>query len=311
MYLRSFLILVMTVCFAGSLLAQEGNKGGRAGAQYLKIGVAAQAAAMGEAYVAVGNDVSACFYNPSGLTKLKASQAMFSNISWPADISYNFVALALPVQSLGGAIAVQAAALSTDDMIVRTPLRPEGTGQTFRAADYYVGLSYARDLTDHFTFGVTVKGLMEQAYGISATGWAVDLASMYYTGFESFRFGWNLSNFGPDMKFIDEAYALPVLITFGVAAEVFDNDFHRLTLAAQANRPNDNAERGSIGAEYCLRDILSLRIGYKINYDVEKLSLGAGVKVDLEPLGKIWFDYAYSDLTFLLRAHRITVGVEF
>jgi hypothetical protein len=133
---------------------------------------------------------------------------------------------------------------------------------------------------------------------------------MYETGFGSFRFGWILSNFGPDMKYIDEAFALPAVMTFGVAAEAFDNDFHRLTIAVQANRPNDNAERGSVGAEYRVRNVFALRVGYKVNYDVEKLSLGAGLRINVEPVGTVLFDYSFSDMTELLVAHRITIGIE-
>jgi long-subunit fatty acid transport protein len=310
MQFRRTLLLLMILCLVLPLRAQEGNKGGRAGAQFLKIGVAARATGMGEAFVAVANDVSACFYNPSGLTQVKAPQAMFSNIRWPAEIAYNYAAFALPLEFLDGTLGVHAASLSTGDMIVRTPLRPEGTGQTFRAANYDLGISFARNLTDHFSFGVTMKGISEHAYGLSASGWAVDLASMYETGFGSFRFGWILSNFGPDMKYIDEAFALPAVMTFGVAAEAFDNDFHRLTIAVQANRPNDNAERGSVGAEYRVRNVFALRVGYKVNYDVEKLSLGAGLRINVEPVGTVLFDYSFSDMTELLVAHRITIGIE-
>ncbi len=42
-------------------------------------------------------------------------------------------------------------------MKVRTPLQPDGTGETFYAGNYKFGLSYARFLTDRVTFGGTLN----------------------------------------------------------------------------------------------------------------------------------------------------------
>jgi len=300
-----FLLIAVTAS------AQSGNKGGRSGAQFLEIGVGARAVGMGETFIAMTDDASSTYYNPAGLGALKGFEATFSTIQWPADITYNFAAAAMPVTFLGGSVGFQIGRLTTGEMLVRTPLRPEGTGQKFEAANFVTGLSYARSLTDKFTFGLSVKYVRLDAFRYRADGLAMDLGSTYRTGFKSFRFGWVISNFGPDLKFINETFSLPTSITFGIAAEAFQNEVHTLTLTFQGNRPNDNQERASVGMEYWFKDLLALRGGYRINYDADRYSFGIGIRVPVPPLRRVQIDYAYTDMSDLNQVNRFSVTFGF
>jgi len=308
---RGLSLSLAFLLIAGTSWAQSGNKGGRSGAQFLEIGVGARAAGMGGSFTAVANDASSSFYNPAGLVGLSGVQFLFSTIQWPADISYDFAAAGLPVHFLNGTVGVHIGRLSTGEMKVRTPLRPEGTGQSFEAADFVSGLSYARSLTDKFTFGATVKYVRLEAFTYTADGIAVDVGSTYQTGFKSLRFAWMISNYGPDLKFINETFSLPTAITFGVAAEALQNQERTLTLTLQVNRPSDNEERASLGMEYWLKNLLALRAGYQVNYDAESLSFGVGINAPIAALGRVKVDYAYADLDDLTQAHRFSLGIQF
>ncbi len=55
------LILLLPVAAFGTEFAKVGT----VGAQFLKIGIGARGAAMGGAYEAISNDVTAVFWNPS------------------------------------------------------------------------------------------------------------------------------------------------------------------------------------------------------------------------------------------------------
>lgn len=303
------LLLLLTV-IPFSIHAQSGNSGGRSGAQFLEIGVGSRAVAMGGSFVAVSNDISSCYYNPAGLVSLKNIESIFSIVEMPADINYNFAALGKPVRFLNGVIAFHFIQLSTGEMLVRTPLYPKGTGQKFEANNLTLGFSYGHSVSNKFSIGMSVKYIHLGAFKYCTSGIAMDLGTIYYTGFKSVRFGWVISNFGQDLKFINESFSLPTAINFGVAAEAFQNDLNTLTLSIEANRPNDNEERLSLGMEYWLKDILAIRGGYRINYDADRFSFGIGIKMSVPKIGNLKFDYAYSDMQYLNQINRYSILIE-
>ena len=78
------------------------TKVGTTAGQFLKIGPGARALAMGGAYVGVSDDIYAVYYNPAGVAINKGNgQAAFNHTQWLADVSYDFAAASLHVESLG------------------------------------------------------------------------------------------------------------------------------------------------------------------------------------------------------------------
>ncbi|MEA3507198.1 MAG: hypothetical protein U9R36_06915, partial [Elusimicrobiota bacterium] len=73
--------------------------GADSGAEFLKFGVGGRASAMGEAYAAVGGDITSAYWNPAGLAGIKRYQlgAMHSAVTEDADLG--FLSSGLP---LGG-----------------------------------------------------------------------------------------------------------------------------------------------------------------------------------------------------------------
>lgn len=85
---------------------------------------------------------------------------------------------------------------------------------------------------------------------------------------------------------------------------------HRLTLGADANHPNDGPERVNTGLEYCFRELLALRAGYKFGYDEQSWTAGGGVNLG-SSAQRIHFDYALADFGALDKVHRFSLGVAF
>ena len=110
-----------------------GQRAGISTAQFLKIGVGARSAAMGESFVAVSNDASAIFWNPAGIASLKKNEVLLTHNNWIADISYNFAGIAIPMEL--GTFAIFVVSLNMGEMEVRTEYEQEGTGELFDAAD--------------------------------------------------------------------------------------------------------------------------------------------------------------------------------
>lgn len=283
---------------------------GSTDAQFLKIGVSARGAGMGDAFIAVVDGAEAAFYNPAALAWISSNAVAFTHTMWFAGINHDFVAAAHTF-GRSGTLALSATALYTDEMMVRTPLQPDGTGETFYAGNYRLGLSYARYLTDRVTFGGTLSYIRMSLYSdFVGEAVAADIGVLYVTHFRGFRFGMKIANFGSEVKFVHESYPLPTNFTFGLAMNAVDAPTQTLAVSFSAVKPNDGRPLGDVGAEWCYQRLLFLRGGYHLNHDVARYTMGGGLQLDLAGV-RVRFDYAYSDFSLLGAAQRIGVNAQF
>jgi hypothetical protein len=258
------------------------------------------------------------YWNPAGLTRIAHGEFTVTHTKWVADINWDFVGLAYRFPGIG-TVGISGGFLTMDDMDETSPTsRPEEgyrTGRLFTASDYVLGVSFARMLTDKFAVGGTVKYVAQYLDQEEAIGFAVDVGTLYDTGFKTIRLGMTIQNFGGDMKFVEDKYPLPMAFKFGMAMDFMDTGAHKITGSAEMNHPSDNAETLNFGTEYWFNNMLALRGGYKLNYDAEGLTAGVGVKLGIG-FAKLNLDYAYTDVgdmahSFASSAHRITVGFLF
>ena len=289
-------------------------KVGTAGAQFLEIGVSARAVGMGDAFLAISNDASALYYNPAGLVQLEKTELLASHIEYPADINYEFLGLAYPSNQLGGVLGVGFYMLNSGDIPLTTyfyPLDedPYSSLQTFSAKEYALALSYGVSLTDRFSVGLTFKYIGQSYEKEKASGWAADIGTLYNTGFRGFKIAMVISNFGPDLKFIQMEYPLPMNFKFGGSLDIINNGSHKATFALEGSHPNDNLEKFNGGLEYWYNDALALRIGNHFSNDTGGFTAGAGLKMKLSQLN-LGFDYAYHDFGYLNQIHRFSVNVK-
>ncbi len=310
------IFFITTTAHAQLIPVLGSQRAGTAMAQFLKIGVGARAVGMGEAFVAVANDASALYWNPAGLAQMSRNELIFSHVNWPVDVRHEFVGY---VHRFGGANALgfSLTALHTDDLEETTEFQPLGTGNYAPFGDIAVGLSFARQMTDRFSFGVTLKYMDETLAELHARNVFVDFGTYYRTGFGNSRFAVAVTNFGTNIKpsgtvtYRDGAstnrfqdFSPPTIFRVGFATEVVDNEAHKMTTALQLNHPNDNAENVSAGVEYWWRKTLALRSGYRLNADEQSFTFGAGVAI---PLARyhLNLDFAYSDFGRLGNATRV------
>lgn len=334
-------IFILIVVFYSAAFAGGFSKVGTAAAQFLKIGVGARSAALGGTFAAINNDVDALYWNPAGIAAIDEASVSVSHTTWIAEIAHNFAGVVVPIGSQES-IGISVIGLNAPEQEITTIENPEGTGIYYKVGDYAFGVSYARYLTDRFAFGLTVKYIQQNLYNETASGFALDLGTTMKTGFYGLTIAMAASNFGTNLKLegtdlistadvnttlsgdykpssnlATEEYPLPLNFRVGVALNILGTgegvvltDKHRLTLAIDGNHPNDNNERANIGTEYSFDETFFLRAGYKINYDIEKWSFGAGVKTSIA--GKlISIDYALADYNDFGTVSRFTVGLRF
>ncbi len=328
-------LIILTLVLSHSGVAEEFSKVGSVGAQFLKIGVGAKYVGMGEASVACVNDAYAMYWNPAGLTQLSQNNLRFTNVDWIDDVQLNYVSFGKPWGS-SSAWGISMTVLTMGDMEVTTVQEPEGTGEKFSASDYSIALGYARKLTDRFSLGLSFKYLWERISEESASGFAFDFGTLFFTGIQNLRMGMNISNLGPEMKLdgpeLDvfytpypentnydgvksklavEPYDLPLTFRVGLAYDLYPSADSRLTLSSEAKHPNDNLQQVSFGGEWVWKEMVSLRTGYKLNYEEEGLTLGGGLKLKTGERTTLELNYAWADFNRLQSVHRFSVGFDF
>ncbi len=346
---KLFALVTSLALASGSASAQSNEpntdtvtKVGTTSAQFLKIGVGARAVALGGAYVAEATDLSALYWNPAGLSKLRGAAVQFAYTDYLADISYNFAAFGTNLGNLG-TIAASIIYLDSGEMTVRTTDRPDPSAdeaERFSVQDLALQVSYGRALTDRFSIGTTVKYIREKIYNSSASTMAFDVGLVFTTPFEALRLGTSMSNFGPKMQmsgrdilfssdpdpnrsgnvdvvnseYRTDEFSLPLLFRLGLAWDAVNNANHRIVLLTDAAHPNDNSEYLNLGGEYSFRDLVFLRAGVRNVFEEDGeqgVTFGGGLNVRIDRSLRMRVDYAYADFGRLEQTHWFTVDLSF
>src|SRR5437588_12489556 len=79
---------ILAVMSQSALMSQEFNKSGRTAFQFLKIGVGARQAALGEASIATVRDINSVFWDPAGISGITTAEASFSYARCLADMNF-------------------------------------------------------------------------------------------------------------------------------------------------------------------------------------------------------------------------------
>lgn len=332
-------MLAATLMITTNALPQNVTKVGTTAAKFLSIPVGARALGMGGAFVAVANDASAMYWNPSGMTGIGQSEAVFTHAAWLADIDFNYGGVAIPMGE-GGVVGVSFTSLSMEEMERTTEDNPEGTGQFFSAGSFAVSVSYANKLTEWFSIGGSVKYVNEHIWNSNATGFAIDVGTLFTTPFPGLKFGVAITNFGTKMRISGDdllvqkdislnngnnanvnanlstdAFDLPLALRIGVAYQPISDEDKEVTLCVDAGHPNDNSESINVGGEFTgFSRILSLRAGYKSLFSKsseEQFTVGGGLRYDVGAglIAKV--DYAYEKFGRLENVHKFSIGVLF
>lgn len=182
-----------------------------------------------------------------------------------------------------------------------------GEGHPFELT---VAGSFGTSINSKLKLGGTVKFIHshlsdigageEQGKGV-ASDFAVD-AGILYKITDRLQFGSALTNFGPDIKYIDAAQAdpLPRNLAVGLSYKVWNTPYNSLIVQGELNKMLVDLNHGfgreleyawrHIGAEYWYANFIALRAGYKYDKegDVKHLTFGAGLQY-----GAARFDMAY------------------
>ncbi len=292
---------------------------------FLLISPHSRAGGMGEAFVALADDVSASYWNPAGLAFQQGSQFTSMYSRWLpqfnlSDLYYLFGAYRQSFEGLGtiaGNITFINLGEQTQTSEVGTELG------VFSSNEFALTLSYGTLLSETFGVGVNIKyirsNLSDVAVGAQrdkgrATAFAVGVGLLKKQFLlDNLNFGLSISNMGNKVTFVDadQADPLPTNLRVGFAYRVLDQEFNKLTIVTDVNKLIVNKDEDgntdsvlkafatswenddfifNVGAEYWYADLIALRTGY--NYDdagnVKYLTFGAGLRY-----ATYQFDFGY------------------
>ena len=284
---------------------------GLGGFQFLKVGQGARAVGMGDAYTAVSDDINAIFWNPAGLVNIRGTAWTATYTKWLVDSYLYSGAVAYNTGTgKGGVLGLSVVGFKPDDIEETTIFQPQGTGQTVSAGDLAIGVVYALKLTDKFSFATRLSWVHQTLYTYSVNSVGLDVGTLFHTGFKSLRLAMALRNFGPDKKVTETKFFMPLLYNVGAAGEVYGEkgDPTYLTVSAETMFAADYELRAHVGAELWVNNMIALRGGYKLNYDTDAWSIGAGLKYEVAGDRTVTVDVSYSTMgEYLMSPLRVSI----
>ena len=285
------------------LLTGQYERPGSAAAQFLKIDVSPRGSSMAGAYIAVVEGAEAAWYNPARIARIMGTGISLNHTAWFTGINVDFISWA---QSFGrkGAFAFSVTTLYTPEMKVRTPMQPDGTGETFYAGSLRAGLSFARQLTYNVCFGVTTNYIYLALYSdFTQNAVSIDFSVDYQSDYHGLRFAMKIANFGSNIKFVNEVYPMPTNFNFGLSFNALDAVSYKLVATGAIIKPNDGAPLGQIGTELQYNNLLFLRGGYHIGHSSATIALGGGYRQTLGSKS-LEVNYSWEDYSTLGGTHR-------
>jgi hypothetical protein len=333
---RILVAMMFLATGASSLLAQ--SKTGTTVGQFLLIEPSARIAGMGNAGATVYGEIQAAYYNPAAIGHFGGNGVQFTHSMWIADITYDYAGAALMLGDIGNLYA-SLTALNSGEIDVRTVEQPLGTGERYTVSDVAFGLGFGRRISDRFSLGFQMTYLSETIWHSGMSAFAINVGTLYQISPSGLRIGASISNFGTRAKYdgrdlrilynqnpqkyggnralpaelFTNDFPLPILFRVGLGMPVELDQNNRLTVAVDAFHPSDNTESVSVGAEWTVFNIFSVRGGYQNLFlqDSEVgLTLGAGLQYVSDNL-TVNVDYGWANYGLLEKTQRLTVGVSF
>jgi len=278
------------IVLASPLLCHASNKNvGTSGAQFLKIGAGARPTAMGDAVVALADDVNAVYFNPAGLGYLSSVELTAMHTQWIQDMNYEFGALVYPSQV--GTFGFSAATLKVEDQEKRES--DESLSGTFDTLDAAYGLSYGKLVLPRLSLGGTIRFIDQEIDTTSAQTWSGDVGGLYKLADLPLSLGLAVRHFGQKVKFNEEGDPLPLTINYGLGANLFKD---RLKLGTDVRHPRDNDVQFGVGGEWVQYISEGIQMAGRAGYNsattdadgASGVTLGGGLG-----LGKFRFDFAW------------------
>lgn len=279
---------------------------------YLKILPYAKPVALGETYVAIGDDAQAINFNPAGLAKMMSFELSLTHILWFQGMSHDNVTFGMPFLFGNFGITLDFFQAGTQDFNIvdmGDPILQYKKMYEFAPYSFFGSVAFATEFSENFFLGLNLR-VSNYALNPEATddtgssiSFLGDIGFIYnITALEGLSVGVVFRNLGPESVFSTDAFMQPIDIKGGIG---FSNRYVSLEGDVEYTLDNDLNYYGGLG--FKLFDVLSLRGGYK-GGTINTYTAGAGFT-----LGPVDIDYAFVPYNEdeLGLTHRATLTLKF
>lgn len=318
-------LLLLPNMLSAQLIPNFGEqRSGLSTLSFLKNDMNPRSTALSGASVSLDADGFALFTNPAAAADVNDFTTTISSYTVGGGMQQSFASVILPRKNKLSSFGFSLNMLNSGAMEVRTEFQPEGTGEKFYVTNLAAGISYAQQLSDMFSAGMTLKYIYEQIDSYNNSTVTADVSFLYKTDFKDLNFAVMIQNFGGASS-IDgddipsdfnrsvspeaDDYSVPTVFSLGASMVPWKQEKQSLLLSVQLNHPTDNSENYRIGLEYEYLELLYLRAGYKLNVNGQPFptfGLGLRHRIGGHPLA---ISYAANPTEFLGILH--TVGLSF
>jgi hypothetical protein len=285
----------LSVAQTDDQINQDNTGYGTTAAEFLLFGAGARGTALGTAYAAIANDVSALYYNPAGIALMPRAGAMIGTYDYVAETRYSWGGIAFPFGGGSRSVGIQVGTFGFRDQPVYTAEQPDGTGSVYSVSQTVAGLSFAQNFSDRFSAGITAKGVFDNLGEASGSAFAVDFGTNFHAQLSGhpIRFSFVVSNLGTNLSYSGSAletdaprdsipgeapvpqnpqpsefrtkdFPLPTIFRVGLAYDLIAGDNSRLTLLSDFNQPNNNAAGFSAGGEWMSQRLGGSNFGFAL-----------------------------------------------
>jgi opacity protein-like surface antigen len=322
--MKKLLTLLVVIAFTVLLYPGDAARKGTTGAEQLLIPVGARGIATGGAFLSNLSGLEAIYYNPAGLSLSEGSEAMFSYMTYLADINVSYFAIGTNMGELGS-FAFSIKTLDFGNIPVTTFEAPDGNGSTYSPGFITAGLTYSKVITDRVNIGANIKVINESIMDVSATGFALDFGVQYRFP-SNFSIGAAVKNIGSNMSYsgsdlqsrtripdtqagtlqgsyevITEEFQIPSYFELSTSYNYSINEQNSVLVGTTFRNNNVAEDELKLGLEYGFQNTFFIRGGYdmlleNIDASIYGLTFGAGLNYSFADGMGLMFDYGYRDV---------------
>lgn len=230
---------------------------GESAVPFLLIAPNSRAAGIGETGTGSVDDASAVFWNPGALAFMDGQEVTLTHANWLpqfglSDLFYEYLNYRNRIDDIGGTLGASVTYLNLGEFI-RTSENGTELGR-FKAYEFAVTAGYSTKVFDDLGLGINARYIRsslspigtgnEQGAGVANTV-SFDIAMMWRP-FDldvdwldkKLSMGFNLSNLGPKVTYIDAAQAdpLPTNLRVGLGYKLFEDEYNSMTYSVDFSR---------------------------------------------------------------------------
>ncbi|MCP4566248.1 MAG: PorV/PorQ family protein [FCB group bacterium] len=293
--MRRLVLIILVVWMSASVWASD--DGGVE--SVFNHGAGARAMGMGNAFVALSDDASAIYYNPSALPHFQSQQISLLHSILFEETIYDYVSYAYPLNARHG-FGIAGMRIGIDDIGRRDQVTDLGR---FNASQMQLLLSYGRVIDSRLSTGMSLKLAHQSIDNYSAYGFGLDIAARAKIT-RNLRAGILLQDLiGARLKLAENRERTPFTFKTGLAYLIKPSSSPLSgAIALDLDKPENRSLKVHAGFEAAHSAGLILRGGY----DRDNVTLGLGLRYQ-----ELTFDYALKFLDRLSDSHRFSLTFNF